>query len=203
MTEQEKMLQGKIYDPSDETLANMRTYAHNLCTEYNRLCEDDPARAEILDKLVPQRNGAYLQGPVYFDYGKFTVFGKRCYANFNLTVLDCCPVTIGDDVFMGCGVSLLTPVHPLLSSERNMYAKDDGTLTDMEYARPIKIGNGCWLASNVTVCGGVTIGDNTVIGAGSVVTRDIPSGVFACGNPCRVVRELTPQDSVRLKKHLW
>ena len=203
MTEKEKMLDGMIYDPSEKELQNMRTAAHKLCNAYNKLDEDDEARGEILAKLLPNGNGVYLQGPIYFDYGVFTKFGKGCYANFNLTVLDCCPVTIGDNVFIGTGVSIVTPVHPLLAEERNMYLNEHGILTDKEYAKPITIGSNCWIASNVTICGGVTVGDNTVIGAGSVVTRDIPSGVLAVGNPCKVIRKLTEKDSVYLKKNLW
>ena len=111
MTEKEKMLSGMIYDPSDSELSNIRREAHNLCLDYNKLYEDDPKRKEIIDKLIPHNNGVYLQGPIYFDYGLFTSFGKNCYANFNLTILDCAPVDIGDDVFMGTSVSIVTPVH--------------------------------------------------------------------------------------------
>ena len=128
---------------------------------------------------------------------------KQCDANFNFTVLDCAPVTIGDDVFFGPNVCIATAVHPLIAVERNMYETEHGMLTDREYAKPIVIQSGCWIASNVVVCGGVTIGQGSVIGAGSVVTRDIPEGVFAAGNPCRVIRKITEQDSVYLKKELW
>ena len=203
MKELDKMINGKIYDPSDDTLQNMRTSAHKLCNSYNKLDEDDPSRIEILNKLIPNLNGAYLQGPIYFDYGKFTTFGKNCYANFNLTILDCCPVTIGDNVFIGSGVSIVTPVHPLLPNERKMYLNERGILTDREYAKPIKIESDCWIASNVTICGGVVIGKGSVIGAGSVVTRDIPSGVFAAGNPCKVIRKINESDSIYLKSNLF
>lgn len=203
MTELEKMTAGKIYDPNDDELMTMRTYAHKMCNRYNRLDEDDEQRKEILDMLVDQNNGAYLQGPIYFDYGEFTSFGKNCYANFNFTVLDCAPVTIGDNVFFGPNVTIATPVHPLLPRERNMYERQDGVFTDQEYAKPIAIQSDCWIASNVVICGGVTIGKGCVIGAGSVVTRDIPEGCFAAGNPCKVIRKLTEQDSIKLKKHLW
>lgn len=203
MTEREKMIAGMIYDPADDELANRRRYAHKLCNAYNVLDEDDPEREDILAELLPHRNGAYLQGPIYFDYGDNTHFGKDCYANFCLTVLDCAEVTIGNNVFVGCGVSIVTPVHPLLPAERAMFKRPDGIATDREYAKPIVIDDDCWLASNVTVCGGVTIGSGTVIGAGSVVTRDIPSGVFAAGNPCRVIRKLTDEDSVYTKPQLF
>ena len=204
MTEKEKMLAGMIYDPADCELQHMRTCAHKLSNAYNRLNEDQTKRrGAILNNLIPNNNGAYLQGPIYFDYGCFTTFGKGCFANFNLTILDCCPVTIGDNVFIGSGVSIVTPVHPLLHSERNMYLNDKGVLTDREYAKPIVIGSNCWIASNVTICGGVTVGEGSVIGAGSVVTRDIPAGSFAAGNPCRVIRKLTDEDSIYLKPHLF
>ena len=203
MTEQEKMIAGKIYDPNESELQTMRTYAHKMCNRYNKLDEDDEQRKEILDMLIDQNNGVYLQGPIYFDYGEFTTFGKNCYANFNFTVLDCAPVTIGDNVYFGPNVTIATPMHPLLAKERNMFKREDGVMTDYEYAKPITIKSDCWIASNVVICGGVTIGQGTVIGAGSVVTRDIPDGVLAAGNPCKVIRKLTEQDSIKLKKQLW
>ncbi len=205
MTETEKMLAGKIYDPTDAELARLRQKAHRLSKEYNdTLEEEEEKRAAILAELLPERGeGTYFQGPVQFDYGCFTRFGTNCYANFYLTVLDCCPVTIGNDVFFGPHCSLMTPIHPLLAEERNIRLREDGTAYDMEYAAPITIGDGCWIAANVTVCGGVTIGKGCVIGAGSVVTRDIPDGVFAAGNPCRVIRPITEADSIYKKEHLW
>lgn len=204
MTEQEKMLSGKLYDPSDKTLSALRTAAHKLSKDYNDTYEDETdKRTVILEKLVPHAGkGLYLQGPVQFDYGIFTTFGDSCYANFNFTVLDCCPVTIGSNVFFGPNCSLMTPIHPLLPAERNMRFHADGSAYDLEYAAPITIGDDCWIAAGVTVCGGVTIGKGCVIGAGSVVTRDIPDGVFAAGNPCRVIRPITEADSVYLKPHL-
>ncbi len=198
MTELEKMTAGKVYDPSDRELVKLRAEAHKLCAKYSATLEtDDKKRAKILKKLLPNAaEGAYLQGPVYFDYGVNIKIGKNFYANFNFTVLDCCPVEIGDDVFVGCGVSLLTPVHPMRWQQRNARKKDDGTVFDYEYAKPIKIGNNCWLAGNVTVIGGVNIGDGCVIGAGSVVTRDIPPDSLAVGNPCRVIRKITEKDNL-------
>ena len=144
-----------------------------------------------------------MQGPVQFDYGIYTTIGANSYANFNFTVLDCCPVTIGKNVFFGPNCSLMTPMHPFLPSERNMRRKADGELYDLEYAKPIVIGDDCWIAANVVVCGGVTIGRGCVIGAGSVVTRDIPAGSLAAGNPCRVIRPITEADSVERKRELF
>ncbi len=203
MTEQEKMLAGKIYDPSDGALAELRTKAHRLCLEYNSLPETQARRGEIMKELGIQGEGFYLQGPVQFDYGCFTSIGPGSYANFNFTCIDCCPVTIGENVFFGPNVSLLTPMHPLRWQDRNPYRKPDGTVTDKEYAKPITIGRNCWIAGNVTVCGGVTIGEGCVIGAGSVVTRDIPAGSLAAGVPCRVIREITEADALEQHQELF
>ena len=205
MTEQEKMLAGKIYDPSDETLAALRTKAHRLCTLYNSTFDDEEKkRAEILKELFPNSGKLLaMQGPIYIDYGVFTNIGEGVYANFNFTVLDTCPVNIGDDVFFGPNCSVVTPVHPFKYAERKFKFKPDGSPYDDEYGRPITIEKGVWLASNVTVCGGVTIGEGAVIGAGSVVTRDIPPYTFAAGNPCRVIREITDKDRLEFHPELF
>ena len=205
MTEQEKMLAGKIYDSSDETLLAIRTKAHKLCQTYNQTADtEEKAREQIMRDLIPDcAKGVYLQGPIYFDYGKFTTIGENTFANFNFTVLDTCPVHIGNNVFIGPNVSLVTPMHPFRFQERNIYKREDGVYTDREYAKPITIGDNCWLAGNVTVCGGVTIGEGCVIGAGSVVTKDIPPHSLAVGNPCKVIRQITEADSIRNREGLW
>lgn len=145
MTEKEKMLQGKIYDPTDETLMRMHVRAHRLSKDYNDTYEDEvEKRTEILRKLVPEMGkDTYIQGPVQFDYGVYTRFGERCFVNFNFTVLDCCPVTIGNDVFFGPNCTLVPPVHPLLFEERKLQYKENGTVFDYEYAKPIVIQDGC------------------------------------------------------------
>ena len=204
MSEKEKMLAGKIYDPTDEELTILRTKANRLSQHYNTLFEDDDLRNTIIDELIPSKGeGLYLQGPIYFDYGIFTSFGKNCYANFNFTVLDVCPVNIGSNVFFGPNCSLMTPMHPLRWQERNIKFKDDKTAYDDEYAKPISIGDNCWIAANVVITGGVTIGEGCVIGAGSVVTKDIPANSLAAGNPCKVIREINEKDSIKYKKELF
>ena len=202
MSEREKMLAGKIYDPFAEDLPEERTRAHVLCKMYNETTEvDTEKRKEILAELMPDRaDGVYLQGPIYFDFGKNIKMGKNSYANFNFTALDICEITIGDNVFIGPNVSLLTPKHPLCWQDRNPYLSEKtGRTTDKEYGAPITIGDNCWIAGDVTVCAGVTIGEGCVIGAGSVVTRDIPANSLAFGNPCRVSRKITEAD--RLENH--
>lgn len=205
MTEKEKMLAGKIYDPSDKELAVIRSRAHALCMEYGRTPETRSKRREkIIDKLLPQRGErVYLQGPVYFDYGIFTKVGKNFYANFNLTVLDVCPVTIGDNVFFGPNVSVLTPLHPLKFEDRNPYLNENGCVTVKEYGAPIAIGDNCWIAGNVTILAGAKIGSGCVIGAGSVVTGEIPENTLAYGVPCKPVRKITEKDAIDLKKELF
>ena len=205
MNEKEKMLLGKIYDPNDEELLELRKKAHKLNRLYNNTDEDEvEKRAKILDELLPnKKEGVYLQGPVYFDYGVFTSFGKNSYANFNLTVLDVCPVTIGDNVFMGPNVSILTPKHPLRYQDRNLYKSEKGYYTDKEYGAPITIKDNVWIAGNVTILAGVTIGEGCVIGGGSVVTKDIPDNYLAYGNPCKPIRKITDEDKIELKKELW
>lgn len=201
MNQKELMLSGKLYDPNDEELLNLRIKAHRLSAEYNATFEtDENKRISILKDLIGSfGEGAYLQGPIQFDYGCFTTIGERTYANFNLTILDTCPVTIGNDVFIGPNVSILTPVHPLRWQERNTYHREDGVLTDREYGKPITICDNTWIAGNVTICGGVTIGEGSVIGAGSVVTRNIPPNSLAAGNPCRVIREIKEEDKMKIE----
>jgi maltose O-acetyltransferase len=198
MTQKERMLKGLIYDPSDEELLALRKKSHKLCLEYNNTTEDDfEKRDAILKELgIKLGKNVYLQGPIYLDYGCFISIGDNSYANFNLTVLDTCPVTIGKNVFMGTGVSIVTPLHPFRYQERNLYQKQNGQMTDDEYGKPIVIEDNCWIASNVIIVGGVTIGEGSVIGAGSVVTRSIPKNSLAVGNPCKVIREITEQDKV-------
>lgn len=205
MTEEEKMLAGKLYDPSDPKLDARRLLAHRLSMEYNNTLETDAEkRKAILAQLLPNcGEDTFLQGPLQFDYGCYTRFGKRCYANFNLVVLDVCPVTFGDDVFIGPNCSFVSPMHALLPEERNLKQRPDGSYYDLEYGKPITVGSNCWFGSNVTVCGGVTIGEGCVIGAGSVVTKDIPPHSLAVGNPCRVLREITEKDSVQYKPELF
>lgn len=204
-TEKEKMLSGKIYDPSDKELSALRAKAHRLSKDFNQTYEEDTElRSRILKDLFPHMGpNTFVLGPIQIDYGVFTTFGANCFVNFNFTVLDSCPVTIGNDVFFGPNCSVVTPIHPLLAEERKTRFKKDGSPYDLEYAAPIAIEDDCWFASGVIVCGGVTIGKGSVIGAGSVVTKDIPAGVFAAGNPCKVIRMITKEDSIDLKKHLF
>ncbi|MCR4660454.1 MAG: sugar O-acetyltransferase [Clostridia bacterium] len=205
MSEYEKMLQGKIYNPCDPKTNKIAHEQHKLVMDYNKLCDTDPKRKELIDKIFPLHKGViYIQGNLYVDYGIHTKIGNNFYANNGLTILDVCPVEIGDNCFFGPNVSLYTPLHPLRYQERNQYYDENiKRYTDMEYGSPIKIGDNCWLGGNVVVLPGVTIGSGCVIGAGSVVTHDIPDNYLAYGNPCKAIRLITEEDSIYKNKNLW
>ena len=205
MDEKEKMLAGKIYDCMVPELYERRLKAGELCIKYNNLPEAHPDRARLLKEIFPNADDSlFIRGPVFVDYGTFTKFGKNCYANFKLVILDVCPVTIGDYVFFGPNVSIITALHSLIAEERKQYFNEEkGYQTDREYGKPITIGNNCWIGSNVTILPGVTIEDNVVVGAGSVVTHNLKSGAVYVGNPAHKLRDITPEDSIYLKKELW
>lgn len=204
MREEEKIMQGIMFCPGDPELRAIKLRTHNLNMDFNRCYEDETEkRTKIMREIVGEigENG-FMQGPIYFHYGKHTKIGKSLFANFNFTVQDDANVTIGDHCNFGPNVTIVTPCHPMLADERNAMMCGDGVVRRLCYAKPVKIGNNCWFGANVVVCPGVTVGDNCVIGAGSVVTRDIPSNSFAAGNPCRVIRELTEADSMKYKPEI-
>lgn len=199
--EEEKIFAGTMFAPGDPELRAIKLRTHNLNVDYNRTYEDETEkRAEILRQIVGKMGeNCFMQGPIYFHYGTHTTIGNNLFANFNFTVQDDAPVTIGDHCNFGPNVTLVTPIHPMLPEERKVLIAPDGTPKRLCYAKPIHIGNDCWFGANVVVCPGVTIGDGCVIGAGSVVTRDIPPMSFAAGSPCRVIHPLTDADSMRYK----
>ena len=162
--------------------------------------EYDPDRLPIVKEFIGGIGKTYyFQGPIQFNYGSHTYIGENFFANFNLTVMDDARIYIGDNVCFGPNVSLMATNHPLIAEER-VGVNEDGSTVMAEFAEEIHIGNNVWLACNVTVIGGVTIGDNAVIGAGSVVTKDIPAGYLAYGNPAKPIRPITEADSVYLNK---
>lgn len=186
MTEKEKMLAGMIYDANyDPVLIDERRRCKELCYDYNaaRPSETD-RRTEILHRLLGHIEGEILiEAPFFCDYGYNISVGKNFYSNHNLVILDGAKVEFGDNVFIAPNCGFYTAGHPIEASERNK---------GLEYAKPIKVGNDVWIGGNVCVMPGVTIGDNCVIGAGSVVVKDIPANSVAVGNPCHVVRTIKP-----------
>ena len=195
MTEEEKIFAGKMFDPRKQELKDIKHKAHIACQKFNAMDEYDPQRSRVIGEILGKTGKVYyFQGPVQFNYGCHTFIGENFFANFNLTVMDDGPIYIGDNVCFGPNVSLMATNHPLIAQER-MGLDEQGRTTMAEFAEEIRIGNNVWIACNATVIGGVTIGDNVVIGAGSVVTKDIPAGYLAYGNPARPVRPLTEADS--------
>lgn len=180
-SEKDKMLSGELYDPLDPVLVQERVKTRLLLKALNEGREDLPEdRARILKELMPNaKEDLWLQPPFYCDYGSNIFTGSKVFFNFNCVVLDVMKVTIGDRTLFGPNVQIYAATHPIDHQERS---------SGVEYAKPITIGEDVWVGGSAVICPGVTIGDRTIIGAGSVVTKDIPSDVFAAGNPCRVIR---------------
>lgn len=187
ISEKEKMLKGLGYYTTDPELENDRKRAKTLCFEYNSLSPDKTEeRLNIIKQLFGKtKDGILIESNFFCDYGYNIETGERFYANHNCVMLDCNKITFGDYVMVGPNCGFYAALHPLDSETR---------ISLLEYAKPITVGNRVWFGGNVTVLPGVTIGDDTVIGAGSVVTKDIPSGVLAVGNPCKVLRKISPDD---------
>ena len=183
LSERDKMLAGELYDPLDLDLVARRAHARDLCHELNATRErDTDQRRAIVRKLFGTGGETvWMQPPFYCDYGENIRLGERVFFNFNCVVLDVCRVTIGDYTLFGPAVQILTPMHPMNAEQRRRE----------EYGRPIAIGSDVWVGGGALILPGVRIGSRSVIGAGSVVTRDIPDDVFAAGNPCRVIRPIT------------
>jgi len=201
MKEEDRIKAGVLFSPTDPELVAIKLKTHNLNVDYNKTYEDETEkRGKILKEMLGEfGEGSFIQGPIAFHYGIHTKIGKNFFGNFNLTIQDDAEVVIGDNCNFGPNTTIVTPVHPLLPEERRKMISYDGTEKHMCYARPVHIGHDCWFGASVTVCPGVTIGDNCVIGAGSVVTRNIPDNSFAAGVPCRVIRRITEKDSMKYK----
>ena len=187
MTEKEKMIAGKPYFASDKELQKARLEAQRKCYSYNQI---DPKNYKERKALIKNLFGHtesmfFVEQPFFCDYGYNIHIGNNFFSNYHLTILDCAPVHIGENVMFGPNVSLYTAGHPIHAEIR---------VTGVEYAFPITIGNNVWIGGNVVINPNVNIGNNTVIGSGSVVTKDIPSNVIAAGNPCKVIREITDED---------
>lgn len=181
MKEFEKMISGENYYPFTEYLTGLRDKARACVSDFNQE-RDAQKREDILKKLLGKMGeGCYITPSFFCDYGLNIELGDRVYFNANCVVLDCAKVTIGSDTFIGPNVQLYTPIHPLDYKTRNTF---------VETAAPIKIGKNCWLGGSAIVLPGVTIGDGCVIGAGAVVTKDIPENSLAVGNPAKVIRKI-------------
>lgn len=182
LSERDKMLAGELYDPVDPELVAGRVRARDLCQALNatRESDEDLRRRILVDLFGAGGDEVWMQPPFYCDYGTNIFLGKRVFFNFNCVVLDVCAVRVGDFTLFGPAVQIYTAMHPLEAELRRT----------REFAKPVTVGADVWVGGAAVICPGVTIGSRSVIGAGSVVTRDIPENVFAAGNPCRIIRPL-------------
>ena len=182
-SERDKMLAGELYDPLDPDLCAARDRSRDLCQELNatREAQQEERRRILRELFGAGGESVWMQPPFFCDYGSNILLGERVFFNFNCVVLDVALVRIGDYTLFGPSVQIYTATHPLNHELRRK----------QEFAKPIEIGSDVWVGGAAIICPGVKIGSRSVIGAGSVVTRDIPEGVFAAGNPCRVIREIT------------
>lgn len=194
MTEKEKALKGLLYNPNknEELIAEILS-CKQLCFEYNQIpISSYEERGVLIKKIIGKVKGVpIIFSPFYCDYGRNIEIGENFFANHNLVLLDGGKITFGDNVFIGPNCCFSTAGHPIDKDQRN---------EGLEFAYPITIGNSVWIGANVTILPDVTIGDNSIVGAGSVVTKDIPSDVIAVGNPCKVLRTITDDDKNKYKK---
>lgn len=194
MTEKEKAAAGMLYDGCfDKELAQERIRCKDLCSEYNSLKPSQTEeRRELLKKIIGStKERFWIEQSFWCDYGYNIELGENFYANHDLVILDTAKVSFGDNCLVAPQCGFYTAGHALDVEQRNQ---------GLEIAWPIKVGNNVWIGGHVTVLPGVTIGDDVIIGAGSVVNRDIPSGVIAAGNPCRVIRKITEEDKNKYKR---
>lgn len=185
MTEKERMLAGKLYIAESPELAKDAAKRASLLRKIRETDEPDTLHTLFADLLGSVGEHFWIQPPFYCDYGSHIHIGEHFYANYDCVMLDVCDITIGDHVLLAPRVCIYTAAHPIDAEIRN---------TGLEFGKPVKIGSSVWIGGSTVINPGVTIGDNVVIGSGSVVTKDIPSGVVAAGNPCRVLRPITEED---------
>lgn len=174
------MLAGENYNAFDPVLLAERQHAQRLLFRYNQLLpEQNQAKQIILDQLLGSHHQAHIEPQFLCDYGYNIHVGQRFYANFNCIILDSCPVHIGDDCLLGPGVQIYTACHPLDPAKRK---------AGIEYGKSVTMGHNVWIGGQAILLPGITIGDHTVIGAGSVVSRDVPAYHVVAGNPARIIR---------------
>ena len=181
MTEKEKMINGFIYNPVSPQLVLDRDKASRILTKYNKKVFHEVNMRNRMIKKLMNTSGYFWIKPTFFcDYGYNIYLGKEVMVNFNCVFLDVCPIIIGDYTLIGPNTQIYTVCHSLDYKERQ---------ENKEFGKPVRIGDHVWIGGNVTILPGVSIGDHSIIGAGSVVTKDIPANVIAVGNPCKVIKD--------------
>jgi len=200
MNDWERMISGRLYNAGSKDIENYHLTGMTLCEKFNRTSIRKTKKKEkILARLIPSSKGKDLMifAPFYCEYGRNIRVGQDCFFNYNCTLLDIAPITLEDNVWVGAGVVIATPMHPFLPEERVFAEYPDG-FHDLEYAKPITIKKNCWICSSATITGGVTVGENSIVAAGAVVTRDVPPNSLVGGVPAKVIRTLDEQDRMNV-----
>lgn len=196
----DRMIAGKLYNSSSKDIEKQHRDGLCNCDRFNKIpVKRTKAKQRALEKLIPSAKGKdfCVFAPFYCEYGVNIHVGKECFINYNCTFLDVAPITLGNGVWIGANVTLATPNHPFLANERLNNNYPDG-YHDLEYATPITINDGCWICSSSTICGGVTIGKNSIVAAGSVVLKDVPANSIVAGVPAKVIRQIDDDDRLNV-----
>lgn len=196
----ERMVAGKLYNSSSEDIAKRHDEGMYRCERFNKISvRRAKTKQRALEKLIPSAAGKGLAvfAPFYCEYGVNIHVGEGCFVNYNCIFLDVAPITLGNGVWIGANVTLATPNHPFIAEERLPADYPDGN-HDLEFASPITIKDRCWICSSATICGGVTIGENSIVAAGAVVTRDVPPNSIVAGAPAKVIREIDEGDRINV-----
>lgn len=201
INEWDRMVAGKLYNSASKDLFKRHALGMTRCDRFNKIALwRIKTKQRALERLIPSAKGKelFVFAPFYCEYGVNIHVGRGCFVNYSCTFLDVAPITLGDGIWIGANVTLATPNHPFLAEERLPANYPDGN-HDLEYAAPITVGDHCWICSGATVCGGVTIGENSIIAAGAVVSRDVPPNSIVAGVPARVLRQIDEKDRI----HVW
>ena len=200
INEWDRMVSGKLYNAASSDLFKNHDRGMIRCDRFNRIpLRRYRAKQRALTRLIPSSKGKglYVFAPFYCEYGININVGEGCFINYNCTFLDVSPITLEDGVWIGANVTLATPLHPFLSEERLPQEYPDG-FHDLEYSKPITIKKNCWICSSATIAGGVTVGENSIVAAGAVVTRDVPANSIVAGVPARVIRAIDEDDRMNV-----
>lgn len=200
LSDWDRMISGKLYNSESKDIFKQHALGLVRCNRFNKIAVwRFKTKQRALERLIPSAKGKdfCVFAPFYCEYGVNIHVGKGCFANYNCTFLDVAPITFGNGVWIGANVTLATPNHPFIAEERLPADYPDGK-HDLEYALPITIKDNCWICSSATICGGVTIGENSIVAAGAVVNRDIPPNSIAAGVPARVIREIDEEDRMNV-----
>lgn len=196
----DRMVAGKLYNSASKDIFKQHALGLTRCDRFNKIALwRFKTKQRALEKLIPSAKGKELAvfAPLYCEYGVNINVGKGCFVNYNCTFLDVAPITLGNNVWLGANVTLATPNHPFIAEERLPADYPDGN-HDLEYASPIVIEDNCWICSSATICGGVTIGENSIVAAGAVVNRDVPPNSIVAGVPAKVIRQIDEDDRINV-----